>query len=174
MKPRTPAQIEAARRNGAKSRGPITAEGKLRSGRNAGAHGLLARTIVLAGESNAGFQTLLAGLEAEHQPRTPTEMGLVETMAVNRWRQLRIWGLEKAGLTRELAKQTESSDDNPTCTVLALHAMNQDNRAHDVLLRYDTRFTRAQDRAVRTLNKLRADRRALGELPFPPVTLEEK
>ena len=32
---RTPAQIEASRRNGARSRGPVTEEGKARASRNA-------------------------------------------------------------------------------------------------------------------------------------------
>ena len=38
-KPRSPAQIEAARRNGARSRGPVTPAGKAISSRNAVKHG---------------------------------------------------------------------------------------------------------------------------------------
>lgn len=170
--PRTLAQIEASRRNGAKSHGPITPEGKHRSSRNASTHGLLARTVLLEGESNSRFQSLLAGLLAEYQPRTPTEFGLVESMAINRWRQLRVWGLERAGLTHQLGKQPESAGDQPTRTFLAVHAMNQDHRSHDLLLRYEMRFSRAHDRALRTLTKLRADRQAFGELPV--LTLEGK
>ena len=34
-RPRTPAQVEASRRNGARSRGPVTPEGKERACRNA-------------------------------------------------------------------------------------------------------------------------------------------
>jgi hypothetical protein len=41
-RPRTPAQIEASRRNGARSKGPVTAEGKARASRNALKHGLTA------------------------------------------------------------------------------------------------------------------------------------
>ena len=37
-----PAQIEASRRNGARSRGPVTEEGKARASRNALKHGLTA------------------------------------------------------------------------------------------------------------------------------------
>ena len=39
---RSPAQIEASRRNGARSKGPVTAEGKARASRNALKHGLSA------------------------------------------------------------------------------------------------------------------------------------
>jgi len=41
-RPRSPAQIEAGRRNGARSRGPVTLEGKARCSRNALKHGLAA------------------------------------------------------------------------------------------------------------------------------------
>jgi hypothetical protein len=41
-RPRSPAQIEAARRNGARSGGPVSAEGKACASRNALKHGLSA------------------------------------------------------------------------------------------------------------------------------------
>ena len=49
---RSPAQIEASRRNGARSRGPVTEEGKARASRNALTHGLTAMEhLVLEGEA---------------------------------------------------------------------------------------------------------------------------
>ena len=71
---------QAARRNGAKSRGPKTDAGKERSAQNALKHGMHSRSIVLAGESAAAYQQLRDEYLAEHQPQGPTECHLVETM----------------------------------------------------------------------------------------------
>ncbi len=55
------ARAEASRRNGAKSRGPKTPEGKAHSAQNALKHGLRARKyVVLPDEDAAAFQTLEA------------------------------------------------------------------------------------------------------------------
>ncbi len=74
-------QIESARANGARSKGPITPEGKLASSRNALTHGLLAATVALDGESKEGFERVLASYVGQIQPRNPAEASLVETMA---------------------------------------------------------------------------------------------
>jgi hypothetical protein len=181
---RTPDQIEASRRNGAKSRGPVTPDGKLRSSRGRITHGLLAKTVVLHGESAARFSSLLAGLMAEHQPRTTTEISLVESMAVNRWRQIRLWGMETAGINCELHRQSASplhpeggAEDPPrdpaTLTVRAMAAMNNDDRSLETILRYEARFGRQYDRALHALQQLRLTRARLGE-PVIPSPLMEK
>src|SRR5580704_12356212 len=106
--PRSPLQIAAARANGAKSRGPITAagkrasaansanstgpvtpEGKARSSQNATRHGLLSASMVLHGESDDRFSAYLSVLEDELQPAPGVESSLVETMAVAPWRRMR-------------------------------------------------------------------------------------
>jgi hypothetical protein len=172
---RTPAQIEASRRNGAKSRGPKTAAGKRHSARNATSHGLLSKTVVLEGESATGFSNLLASLIAEHQPCTVTELGLVEVMAVNRWRQLRLWRLEKAGITHALDKQDPSSPDslphNPARrATLAVGAMNI-GRSLETLLRYEAGFARQHLRAIHALDQLRMNRVRRGEPLMPSSAL---
>src|SRR5258708_715287 len=88
-------QQNASRTNGSKSRGPVTSASKLASSQDAITHGMLSPTIVLNGESTDRFLGLIANLFEEFQPQT-FEESLIENMAVARWRQMRIWGMEKA------------------------------------------------------------------------------
>jgi hypothetical protein len=114
---RTERQIEASRANGARSRGPVPPEGKRNSSRNAVKHGLLASTIVLKGEIEERFLELLNDLVEELQPETSIECSLVETIAAARWRQLRLWGMEKAGMEYQIRKQADGvgrGEDNAT------------------------------------------------------------
>ncbi|WP_027132754.1 hypothetical protein [Geminicoccus roseus] len=89
---RSPAQIEAARRNGARSRGPATEEGKAASARNALRHGLCAREIrVLAGEDAEAYERLrLAMLDRCAGDDDPLRICLTELLVDNVWRQFRL------------------------------------------------------------------------------------
>src|SRR5438552_3519527 len=90
----TEKQKQAARRNGAKSTGPKTPEGKQRSSQNATQHGLLAETVVLQIENQAEFQLLLDAYVNQYQPVGPTETHLVEQIDACEWRQHRAWAME--------------------------------------------------------------------------------
>ena len=101
----TELQTKTNRENALKSTGPKTPEGKHRSARNATRHGLLARSVVLEGEVLDRFTALLDSLKTLFEPRNCVETALVENMAVARWRQLRLWGMERAGMAEEMEKQ---------------------------------------------------------------------
>ncbi len=83
-------QRHANRRNAQQSTGPKTPNGKARSARNALKHGLLARDVVINGpdlsETQADFDSLLADLMSELQPRTLIEETLVERIVTGYWR----------------------------------------------------------------------------------------
>ncbi len=66
--PRTEAQIAASRLNGAKSRGPITDEGKAISSQNSLRHGLLAKMVLIEGESETAFRQLSESLHRAFAP----------------------------------------------------------------------------------------------------------
>lgn len=148
-------RIAASRANGAQSNGPKTPAGKLRSARNSLRHGILARTIVLDEESAASFNRLLSAFERELQPRGPVEKGCVENMAVARWRMMRLWGMEKAGLQFEMGKQDPTAHDGPTSAAMAFRALCNDGRSIDLLNRYETRYDRQYSRALNLLLKWR-------------------
>ena len=63
------AQIEASRRNGARSRGPVTEEGKARASRNALKHGLTAmHHLVLEDEAPSELEEMTARLWPRWRP----------------------------------------------------------------------------------------------------------
>jgi len=96
-------QLDANRRNAQKSTGPRTPEGKATVSMNALQHGLRARRTVLPGENEEHFAQLCADLEAEWQPRSPTERALVEQMAIDQWILARLARRECEAFTRFMA-----------------------------------------------------------------------
>ena len=88
--PVSDARAAASRRNGAKSRGPRTPEGKARSARNALRHGLRAlHYVVLADEDAVEFQTLEVALLEEPAPEGALQLVLAHRVAVAAWRLAR-------------------------------------------------------------------------------------
>jgi hypothetical protein len=89
--PRTAAQAEASRRNGARSRGPSTAAGKLRSAQNARRHGLRAKTM--APSDVEAFRRHAESLHRRLRPQGPLQQALCEQLARASWqvRQLDLW-----------------------------------------------------------------------------------
>ncbi len=158
----TQKQLVANRANARKSSGPKTPTGRVQSSRNSIRHGLLARTIVLAGESSDRFKFLLDELSAELQPTTAIERSLVENMAVARWRQMRLWAMERAELTLEMDRQQtkpESIDPNPTHdaanAAIAFRNLSDHSRALDLMRRYETSCARQYHNSLDRLLNLR-------------------
>lgn len=165
---RTERQKEAARINGARSHGPTTPEGKARSARNSRRHGVLANTICLDGESDTRFTELLRALTGEILPEGEIETALVENMAVARWRQMRLWAIEKASLAHEMRKKAQLEPDNPTRAALAFKTLSDESRSLELVNRYETRYDRQYSRALSRLLELRAAKKQF--LPNEPET----
>lgn len=94
----TALQILANRENAQHSTGPRTDAGKSRSAANATRHGLTGGFSVLASESQAEFDQLLAAYTQEFQPSGPHQSFLVAQLAQSRWRLARIDRLETEAL----------------------------------------------------------------------------
>jgi hypothetical protein len=83
----SPARAEASRRNGAKSRGPATPEGKARTSRNALKHGLCAgHHVVVEGESPEAFAAFEAALVDDLAPAGALQKLLAGRIARAAWR----------------------------------------------------------------------------------------
>ena len=156
---RTPSQIDASRKNGAKSRGPLTPETKAISSANSLKHGLLAEAIVIDGEAIDQLAALSARFHAEFHPRTETETHHVETMIMCRWRLHRIWEFESAGLNHEIKRlgTAVDSQNNRTRAALAFRNLSDQSRSLDLLSRYETRYDRAFIRAHQALMELKSN-----------------
>jgi hypothetical protein len=161
---RSDKQLQASRTNGALSRGPVAPQGKRNSSRDSTRHGLLAQTVVLEEESAEGFQDLLAAFMDEYQPRTASQVALVETMAVTRWRQSRVWRAQKTAM--DIAAQARSVG-RKARALLALLGSPSSVCKQEVLLRYEAAFDRQFNRALANLL-------ALQSLPLGDRIVEEK
>lgn len=84
---RTDAQTQAARQNGAQSKGPTTDAGKTKSAQNARKHGLCGDKLVFDDPAaEAEFQAKLNGLIQTYIPTTEPENACVRRMAEAQWR----------------------------------------------------------------------------------------
>jgi hypothetical protein len=89
------ARAVASRANGARSRGPRTAEGKARASRNALKHGMCAKKfLLLPYDSRAEFAALESALLEELRPQGPLETLLARRLIAAAWRLARADRLE--------------------------------------------------------------------------------
>ncbi len=151
-------KAEIARRNGAKSQGPISAQGKENVSRNGLQHGLAAhKHIVLDCEDHAAFTTLRQGCIDKFLPADPFEFELVEQIAAGLWRTRRAFGLDTATLDQSLASSHDnaaSEDDTAVILAKAFHKAGNEGsltRLH----RYESAAQRTIDRALARLDRHR-------------------
>jgi hypothetical protein len=171
-KPRTEAQIAASRANGAKSKGPITDEGKAISSQNAVRHGLLARLAIMDVENREAFLSLCHDMRETFEPTDEYEQCIVDTMTLSMWRRTRAMAMETSGLQvayrkyRGLAQTAThhasgcNFNDIHDVTFCGLVANPREQHVIDLLHRYETRHTRAFERALKCLVEYRNFRKA--------------
>ena len=140
MRLSTSAQLLANQANAQSSTGPKTDTGKAIVAQNNFRHGLSGAFRVLDWENQEEYRALHLALEKEHQPATPTEEMLVETMAHSYW-------LRKRAL---ILQNTCFNGESPAC---------HDEKLLALYVRYQTTHDRAFHRALNDLLKLRAEKR---------------
>jgi hypothetical protein len=127
-----------ARANGAKSRGPVTAEGRQRSSRNAIKHGEFAEALklmvpphsaCLANEDRQAYYRLHDAYIERLQPAGDVEMEMVRDMVDRQWKINHNKKLETAIFNRELIRQSALVDS----PVPELHDLDVTIAAHEAL-----------------------------------------
>ena len=160
----SPRRIAASRANGAKSRGPVTPEGKERSRRNALKHGFASAAVVLTSEDWDSYLETRECYLRRFQPADEIELDLIEQMVAARWRQQRIWSIESSALDDELDAQRVEVDKNyeeitpDVRTWLAFKKLAGESAALALMNRYESRYVRQYHRALKALLELQANR----------------
>jgi len=109
--PRNPTerQIEASRRNGARSRGPVTALGRQRAALNAFKHGRYSRFPCLTdADDEAAFSVFREAYYVTFQPANDAEIQLVDSIAAADWRINRLTAVESRSIDIEDCRQLSS------------------------------------------------------------------
>ena len=144
--------------NGAKSKGPVTQEGKIRSSRNAEKHGAYSSAVVLNHESLEEYETLSQRYHREFAPDNQSQADLVEQMLASVWRIRRLGALESAAIDHAVDAQRSQLDaayDNLDPETRAHFAYDRLTTSSPTLVVYN-RFQASQDRIYdRALRNLR-------------------
>src|SRR5437879_6416719 len=158
-----PSQLrsDTARANGAKSRGPKSAETKEKSSRNSLRHGFTSRnTILLECENEDELQELEDDFAATYQPATPAEQDLVNEMVAAQWRINRIRTIETVIMDCEMVRKKAEIEkqyvepDSGIHMAMAFRTLAEESNCTALVSRYETRLSRMYDRAYSTLRQL--------------------
>ena len=147
-------KADTSRRNGARSKGSATPEGKTRSSQNSIKHGLDSKTVVLSNESQEEYDDLLGDHLRHYRPAGPLELDLVHEIAANGWRLRRCLRLESAALDAAMEQGEDS----------VLHGAFGQNGVIRHLSRYEGGLRRAYERASAELRRIQAERKAAADL----------
>ena len=153
--PTSPRKLASSRANGALSVGPKTPAGLAKCAEAASlhiTHGMLAKTIVIHGESEPRFLALLDNYIITHRPITEPELNTIYRMAIATWRQRRVVSFQTIDFNREIARQDPSDADAPApfrATLAFRSLCHDDNHSQALAHRYEMTYERQYNRALR-------------------------
>ncbi|MDP8983193.1 MAG: hypothetical protein M3O35_21675 [Acidobacteriota bacterium] len=158
----SPLQYAANRLNAAKSTGPTSPKGKVRSSINALRHGLTARVVVLPTEDLQIYQTFSKEIVDSLHPETPLERQFAQTVADNQWRINRIRSIEDGMLAEGHFRRIGDFDaEHPGIhsAFTAARAFQAHSQDFVNLSIYEQRLHRSMKEALRQLEELQTKRR---------------
>ena len=138
-------RIDSSRANGARSRGPITPEGKERSSTNALRHALLAKCVVLENESNECFDDLVTQHIRRFAPADGVEFAMIEEMVAANWRMRRAWAIENRLMDQAICNQPPGDELSRLAAAFSQLASSPEL---NLLHRYEARLHRIYQRAL--------------------------
>ena len=154
----TQKRIDSSRANGAKSRGPVTPEGRARSRAARLTHGLTSDLIVLEYESQKDFDALREEYFAEYQPQTRSRFDLVDQLVVTRWRLNRVLILQTTLMENQMIRQQPEIRavfdvcGAETQAAIAYEHLIDDGGALESLNRHETRLSAELRRTLKLLD----------------------
>lgn len=123
-------QIEANRRNAARSTGPTSNEGKAQSRRNAVRHGLTAETVIGVLEDVEDYRAFEAAVIADYDAQSAVERELVLRLASLLWRLRRATMIETEVLAIQADRARQcSSAERGTKPGAVVHKLFRDNES---------------------------------------------
>ena len=178
----TSAQNLANSANSRLSTGPKTKQGKQTASRNSAKHYLTAKQIVVPGEDPVAFEELQAGLLESWNPATSQEHLLVDEIAQNAWRLLRVRRLEAATFDYMMPSLERIAPIVPGASVkrcpqtddkAMAQAFHANAKAFDNVRRYATSIERAYHNSIAELLKLQKERKKseIGSVSQKPQSL---
>ncbi len=163
-------KAEIARANGAKSNGPVTAEGKAISSRNSLKHGLTSTRVVLSHESQEEYDALESSFLRRFKPADEVETELVIEMAAARWRLRRVELMEDAVFKKAMREQAEllGPGADPADIRDAAYVFVAESKTMRTLASHSRQLRRSYERAWKELEGLQ-DRRKQEQENEPTV-----
>src|SRR5579862_7537225 len=153
-----------SRLNGAKSKGPITPEGKIRSSRNSLRHGLCSKEVVLPHEDRNLFEQHRVSYMERFQPADQPEADLVETLVSSRWRLNRVPGIENKIFEEEMLRHSQDMEkefcemSDQEKLAWSFDHMANNSKSLQLLIRYDGSLNRIYERALKQVQALQKAR----------------
>ncbi len=155
-------RAEASRINGAKSRGPITPDGKARSSQNSITHGLTARNPCLATENRQEYEQLRQTHIDHFTPSTPYELDIVDQLTAIAWRTRRAESIETALLDQEIdirkpdIEKAFQTIDAPGLWAIGFKSLSGHCNASQTLDRHQARLDRQYKRLIGLYEKIKS------------------
>ena len=162
----TERQIEANRRNAAKSTGPRSVEGKAVSSMNALQFGIHAETVMIVGEDPEALTQLAESFYRDHQPETAMERALLDNIIRDTWLLTRFFRIDAEIIDHQIEEDRYPPEVNRAGKAFLASSTQQIR-----LQRRIDATRRSQIQAFKELQRLQAERRAQPSAPQPQPPL---